>query len=83
MGAFNVASGKPSTLLEMAEALAAAHGQELRPDVVGGYRLGDVRHVTASPAKAAEVLGFRAEIGLAEGMAEFAFAPQRRPPRRL
>ena len=80
-GPFNVASGSPSTLLEMAEALAAAHGQGLRPDVVGGYRLGDVRHVTASTVKAADVLGFRAEIGLAEGMAEFAFAAQRRPPR--
>lgn len=79
-GAFNVASGKPSTLLTMAKALAEAHGQGLRPDVVGGYRLGDVRHVTASAARAAEFLGFRAEIGLAEGMAEFAFAPQRRPP---
>jgi dTDP-L-rhamnose 4-epimerase len=30
------------------------------PTVVGGGRLGDVRHVVASPARAADRLGFRA-----------------------
>ena len=30
------------------------------PQVVGGYRLGDVRHVVASPARAAAELGFAA-----------------------
>ncbi|MDH4146065.1 MAG: NAD-dependent epimerase/dehydratase family protein [Acidimicrobiia bacterium] len=80
-GAFNVASGRPSTLLDMASALAAAHGGGLEPEVVGGYRLGDVRHVTASARRAAAELGFEAQIGLVEGMAEFAHAAQRRPPR--
>ena len=47
---------------------------------MGGYRLGDVRHVVASPAKAAEHLGFQAAIGLAEGMTEFATAPLRNAP---
>ena len=45
--------------------------------VTGQYRLGDVRHVVASPAAAAEVLGFRAEVGLREGVAEFATTPLR------
>ena len=81
-GAINVASGRPSTLLEMAKALAAAHGEGLRPRVVGGYRLGDVRHVTASIDRAVETLGYRPSVLLADGMAEFATAPLRRPPRR-
>jgi dTDP-L-rhamnose 4-epimerase len=81
-GALNVASGRPATLLDMARALAAAHGRGLEPEVVGGYRLGDVRHVTASTEAAAARLGFRAAIGLAEGMAELADAPQRRSLRR-
>jgi dTDP-L-rhamnose 4-epimerase len=51
------------------------------PQVVGGWRPGDVRHVFASPARAAERLGFRAEVGFAEGMAEFATAPLRAPAR--
>ena len=42
--------------------------------MVGGYRLGDVRLVFASPARAAEHLGFTAEIGFADGMAAFAAA---------
>jgi dTDP-L-rhamnose 4-epimerase len=79
-GVFNVASGQPHTVGELATALAAAmHGPP--PQVVGGWRSGDVRHIVASPARAAERLGFRAEVGFAEGMAEFAAAPLRAPAR--
>jgi dTDP-L-rhamnose 4-epimerase len=77
-GAFNVATGDPHTVGEMAVALAAALGGPA-PLVVGGWRPGDVRHVFASPALAAERLGFRAEVGFAEGMAELATAPLRAP----
>ena len=63
----------------MATALAAAFGGGLEPVVTGVYRLGDVRHVVASPAAAAAELGFRARIRFAEGMAEFARAPLREP----
>ncbi len=76
-GAYNVASGEPRTVGEMARALAEELAPELPPDVVGGYRLGDVRHVFASPARAAERLGFRATIPFAVGMREFARAPLR------
>lgn len=75
-GAYNVASGRPATVLEMAQALADATGRG-QVEVVGGYRLGDVRHIVASPARAADRLGFRAGVGLAEGMTEFATAPLR------
>jgi dTDP-L-rhamnose 4-epimerase len=76
---YNVASGEPHTVGEMATALAAAFGAGLDPVVTGEYRLGDVRHVVASPAAAAAGLGFRAQIGFAEGMAEFARAALREP----
>jgi dTDP-L-rhamnose 4-epimerase len=76
---YNVASGEPHTVGEMAVALAAAFGGGLDPVVTGEYRLGDVRHVVASPAAAAAGLGFRAHIGFAEGMAEFARAALREP----
>ena len=36
---------------------------------------GDVRHVVADPAQAAKVLGFRAVVGLEEGLAELAGVP--------
>jgi dTDP-L-rhamnose 4-epimerase len=79
-GPLNVASGRPCTLLEMAEALAAADGRSLAPEVVGGYRLGDVRHVTADVALAREAIGFTARVAPAEGLARFADEPLRRSP---
>jgi dTDP-L-rhamnose 4-epimerase len=77
-GAFNVASGQPHTVGELAAALAAATSGPA-PEIVGGWRAGDVRHVFASPALAAARLGFRAQVGFAEGMAEFADAELREP----
>jgi len=76
---YNVASGEPHTVGEMAVALAEAFGGGLDPVVTGEYRLGDVRHVVASPGAAAADLGFRAQAGFAEGMAEFARAALREP----
>jgi len=76
---YNVASGEPHTVGEMAAALAGEFGGGLEPVVTGEYRLGDVRHVVASPAAARADLGFRAQVGFAEGMAEFARAALREP----
>jgi dTDP-L-rhamnose 4-epimerase len=71
--AYNVASGEPHTIEEMAVALAKAYGGP-SPVVTGEYRLGDVRHVVASPARAAASLGFRASVSFEEGLAGFAAA---------
>ncbi len=76
-GSFNVATGHPASVLDMAQALAAAFGGELAPEVTGQFRLGDVRHVFASAELARERLGFSAEITFADGMREFAHAPLR------
>jgi dTDP-L-rhamnose 4-epimerase len=51
------------------------------PEVVGGWRPGDVRHVFASPTLAAGRLGFRARVDFTRGMAEFAEAELREPVR--
>jgi dTDP-L-rhamnose 4-epimerase len=74
--AYNVASGRPATVGEMAAALAAATGGPA-PVVTGEFRLGDVRHVVASPARAAAELGFTADVDLVTGVAEFARAALR------
>jgi dTDP-L-rhamnose 4-epimerase len=76
--AFNVASGEPHTVGEMAGALAEAFGGP-PPLVTGKFRLGDVRHIVASPAAAARGLGFRAQVTFGAGMAEFARAQLRDP----
>jgi dTDP-L-rhamnose 4-epimerase len=78
--AYNVASGTPHTVGEMAAELAVSFGGgAVEPKITGEYRLGDVRHVVASPKAAARELGFRAQTGFAEGVAEFAHAPLRAP----
>ncbi|MEU7963912.1 NAD-dependent epimerase/dehydratase family protein [Streptomyces sp. NPDC049097] len=74
--AYNVGSGEPHTVGEMAAALAEAHGG--RPPVVTGeYRLGDVRHITASSRRLCEELGWKPRVAFREGMTEFATAPLR------
>jgi dTDP-L-rhamnose 4-epimerase len=77
--AYNVASGTPHTVREMASALAVEFGGHVEPKVTGDYRLGDVRHIVASPLAAVSELGFSASIDFAAGMAEFACAPLRAP----
>lgn len=74
--AFNTGSGTPHTIGEMAAVLADAHGGPA-PVVTGEYRLGDVRHITASSARLRTELGWRPETEFAAGVAEFAKAGQR------
>ncbi|MFP1628026.1 NAD-dependent epimerase/dehydratase family protein [Streptomyces sp. 5K101] len=74
--AYNVGSGEPHTVGDMAAVLAAAHGGP-HPVVTGEFRLGDVRHITADSSRLRRELGWRPEVGFAEGMSDFARAPQR------
>jgi dTDP-L-rhamnose 4-epimerase len=76
-GAFNVASGTPRTVLQMAQALARAVAPDRTPTVTGEWRLGDVRHVFAAPGRAATALGFTAAEDFDDGLREFAAAPLR------
>lgn len=74
--AANVCSGLPISIRDVAQQICAARGGQ-EPVVTGQYRSGDVRHIVADPAYAAELLGFRAAITPANGLREFAFAPLR------
>ncbi|MCW2582015.1 MAG: putative epimerase [Klenkia sp.] len=76
---YNVASGVPHTVGDMARALATAFGG---PDaqVTGQYRIGDVRHVVASPERARTELGHQAAVAFEDGMREFATATLRAAP---
>ncbi len=77
--AYNVGSGTPRTVGQLASALADAYGGPA-PEITGEYRLGDVRHITASSERIQRELGWRAGIPFAEGVAEFAAAPAGRVP---
>ncbi len=75
--AYNVCSGEPIPIRRVAELVAAGTGRDLAPEVTGGYRLGDVRHVVASPERARAQLGFTARVRPDDGLREFATAPLR------
>ncbi len=72
-GEFNIASGSPRSVGELAQAMVAtAPAAAPAPVITGRYRLGDVRHVFAHPGKAAAELGFVAREDFAAAVAEFA-----------
>ncbi len=71
--AYNVCSGRPVSILDVARHVAAG----TVPEVTGGYRLGDVRHIVASPDRARTELGFTAAVPPEEGLRAFATDPLR------
>lgn len=73
---YNVGAQEVHTILDVAGALSAAAGGP-PPVVTGGFRLGDVRHITASSARIAAELGWEPRHGFDAGMREFATAPLR------
>jgi len=75
--AYNVASGHPVTILDVARLVGAGTEHPVEPEVTGGYRLGDVRHVVASPERATADLGFTAKVHPDQGLPAFATAPLR------
>jgi len=75
--AYNVCSGSPISILQVAEHVSRGSRDPRPPEVTGKYRVGDVRHVVASPERAATELGFRAQVQPADGLAAFATAPLR------
>lgn len=67
--AYNVGSGTPRTVLELATALSDAAGAPT-PVVTGRARLADVRHITASSARARAELDWAATEDFTSSMAQ-------------
>jgi dTDP-L-rhamnose 4-epimerase len=74
--AFNVGSGVVHTIGEIAQQLSE-HSGGPAPVVTGEYRLGDVRHITASSDRLKTELGWAPQMSFEAGMREFATAPLR------
>ena len=66
--AINLGTGRPSTVLQIAETLAAGLEADVEPILNGQYRAGDIRHCVADPQRARELLDFEAKTTLEEGM---------------
>jgi dTDP-L-rhamnose 4-epimerase len=72
-GVFNIASGVSHSVREIAEQAAAAlHQPEIRPEITGKFRIGDIRHCFADIGQAHQVLDYTPRVGLQEGLEELA-----------
>jgi dTDP-L-rhamnose 4-epimerase len=75
--AYNVASGHPVAILDVARLVSAGCAHPVEPKVTGAFRPGDVRHIVASADRATAELGFTAEVHPEQGLPAFATAPLR------
>lgn len=67
--AFNVGTGRPTTILEIANLLTRLYKKKFEPKVVGSYRKGDIRHCYAD-ISGLQKLGFEPKINFEKGMKE-------------
>lgn len=66
---FNVGTGKPVSILDIARTLSRLYGKALKPEIVNKFRAGDVRHCYADVSKLKK-LGFKPSISFGGGMHE-------------
>jgi UDP-glucose 4-epimerase len=66
--AFNVASGTETSLNELAAALLKVMGSDLQPEYGPERKVNPVSRRLADTSKAERLLGFKAQIGLEEGL---------------
>jgi dTDP-L-rhamnose 4-epimerase len=69
-GVFNVGSGKPIPIKEVAETIAGLYGSSVNPEITGKFRKGDIRHCFADISKIKSGLGFEPKVSFKEGMRE-------------
>jgi len=66
-GIFNIATGKPSSILDLAETIIELCGKKFRPDVIYKFRNGDIRDCYADISRI-RALGFEPELSLKQGL---------------
>ena len=66
---YNVGTGKPVSILKIAETLAELYGKDLKPGIVNKFRQGDIRHCYADISKISR-LGFKPAVTFKDGMQE-------------
>ena len=74
---FNIGSGEPITICEVAARLADVLGSTgVEAQITGNYRAGDIRHCFADITRAREVLGYEPQVSFNAGLEELAPEPQ-------
>jgi dTDP-L-rhamnose 4-epimerase len=69
---FNIGSGHSYTINEIAHKISSVLEKDIIPEVVGKYRVGDIRHCFADISKAKAVLGYEPQVSLKDGLTELA-----------
>jgi dTDP-L-rhamnose 4-epimerase len=69
---FNVGSGEPTTVTDVANSLVKHYGSDTNIKITGNYRLGDIRHNFADLTKIKEILGFEPKFNFSRGIELFA-----------
>jgi len=69
---YNVGSGKPTSILGIAEFLISLYKSGLKPDITQKYRKGDIRHCYADVSRIKKELGFEPKVKFEDGMRELA-----------
>ena len=67
---FNVGSGQPTEIGELARTMASACNSAIEPRITREFRAGDIRHCFADMTRIRDVLGFTPKISLKEGIEE-------------
>lgn len=67
---FNVGTGNPITIKQVAETLAKYINPKISPVITNKYRPGDVRHCFADISKISSKLGYKPKYSFDEGMKE-------------
>lgn len=68
---FNVGTGVPIDVLEVANSLIKAYGINVSVTVTGRFRVGDIRHNYADLTKIKQCLGFEPKVHFNEGINKF------------
>lgn len=68
---FNVGTGVPTTVKEVASLLVEYYESDVALMVSGNYRLGDIRHNYADIGKIEKILGFKPETDFKTGLKKF------------
>jgi len=66
---FNVGSGRPTSVLDIAQTFDKLYGKEIEPEIQQKFRQGDIRHCFADIEKIRSI-GFEPKIDFQQGMAD-------------
>jgi dTDP-L-rhamnose 4-epimerase len=66
----NVGTGRATSIKEIAQLIAKGLGKDIRPEIAGQFREGDIRHCVADITKIKTLLGYSPKVTLEDGLAE-------------